>query len=130
MSCPTGWPGFALRALGHRRRRRQPSGLAPRNEGLDTDGVVAQHGTRTEGPATAPTRRVVTAPRPLGAQHIDVPELLPRSVPTRTNPARSARRSDGGQTGLWLRQSRSGRSARVAAVHSSGVQPVVINVSR
>jgi len=60
--CPTGWPGFALRALGHRRRRRQPSGLAPRNEGLDADGVVAQHGTRPAGPATAPTRAVVTAP--------------------------------------------------------------------
>lgn len=77
MPCPTGWPGFALRALGRRRRRRQPSGLAPRNEGLDADGVVAQHGTlaRRAGNGTHPSGGHGT--RRWFAQHINVPELLP-----------------------------------------------------
>lgn len=64
------------------------------------------------------------------AQHIDVPELLPRSLPTGKTLVRSARRSGGGQTGPPWCQSRSGRSVSVAAVHSSGVQPVAINASR
>ena len=65
----------------------------------DADGVVAQHGTRPAGPATAPTRAVVTAPAG-GSLSTSTSRSCSRdhSRPG-NNLVRSARRSSGGQTG-------------------------------
>ena len=114
----------------------QPSGLAPRNEGLDTSGVG--------GANTAPRRQAGHGTHPLGgSRHRGLartarvrrsaqrrPGVAPGYIPTRIDTTRPACPPIGsaGSTGRLVASSpssgsRSASAGRALAVQSSGVQP-------